>query len=188
MASSTPHFRHLSACSFNKDFTFSGKPRICSITFFDLGMTHVYASPIFSQPSLAALTATMSLIPLGSIPKIGSEADFALFQEGLRKAWHGPWFSMWYRIICRRAARMFGGWTSWENGPASAYASYFDIDWHPPSRKPGRQKFCFPFLGKPFGEVPGRTRTQGPSSSRGRLFRAILRIAFSTCAEILRRA
>src|ERR1700676_1493065 len=39
-----------------------------------------------------------------------------------------------------------------ENGAESAYASYFDIDWHPPSRNL-EGKILLPVLGRPFGEV-----------------------------------
>src|SRR5262249_5240142 len=39
-----------------------------------------------------------------------------------------------------------------ENGSESAYASYFDIDWHPPSRTL-EGKVLLPILGGPFGEV-----------------------------------
>ena len=39
-----------------------------------------------------------------------------------------------------------------ENGPESAYASYFDIDWRPPSRIL-EGKVLLPVLGRPFGEA-----------------------------------
>src|ERR1051326_8171148 len=39
-----------------------------------------------------------------------------------------------------------------ENGPESPYASYFDIDWHPPSRTL-ESKILLPVLGRPFGEA-----------------------------------
>jgi (1->4)-alpha-D-glucan 1-alpha-D-glucosylmutase len=38
------------------------------------------------------------------------------------------------------------------NGPESAFASYFDIDWHPPSRTLD-EKVLLPVLGRPFGEA-----------------------------------
>ncbi len=39
-----------------------------------------------------------------------------------------------------------------ENGPDSAFSSYFDIDWHPPSRNLDN-KILLPILGRPFGEA-----------------------------------
>ena len=39
-----------------------------------------------------------------------------------------------------------------ENGPDSAFASYFDIDWHPPSRTL-ESKVLLPVLGRPLGEA-----------------------------------
>ena len=39
-----------------------------------------------------------------------------------------------------------------ENGPGSVYSSYFDIDWHPPSRL-SENKILLPVLGKPLREA-----------------------------------
>jgi (1->4)-alpha-D-glucan 1-alpha-D-glucosylmutase len=68
---------------FNKDFTFQAATNLLDY-LFDLGVTHVYASPIFrSRP---ASTHGYDVIdPTRLNPEIGSEADFSLFQEGLRK-------------------------------------------------------------------------------------------------------
>ena len=42
-----------------------------------------------------------------------------------------------------------------ENGSESVFASYFDIDWHPPSRNL-EGKVLLPVLGRPFGETLDR--------------------------------
>ena len=42
-----------------------------------------------------------------------------------------------------------------ENGSESVFASYFDIDWHPPSRNL-EGKVLLPVLGRPFGEMLDR--------------------------------
>ena len=42
-----------------------------------------------------------------------------------------------------------------ENGSESVFASYFDIDWHPPSRNL-EEKVLLPVLGRPFGETLDR--------------------------------
>src|SRR5215470_351719 len=39
-----------------------------------------------------------------------------------------------------------------EDGPASIYAPYFDVDWHPPSRSLDN-RILLPILGKPYAEV-----------------------------------
>jgi maltooligosyltrehalose synthase len=39
-----------------------------------------------------------------------------------------------------------------EDGPRSAFASHFDVDWHPPSRSL-ENRVLLPILGKPYAEV-----------------------------------
>ena len=134
---------------FNKDFTFQAATHLLDY-LFDLGVTHVYASPIFrSRPGS---THGYDVIdPTRLNPEIGSEADFSLFQEELRKRGMGLVLDV---VPNHMSASSENAW--WmdvlENGPASAYASYFDIDWHPPSRNLDG-KILLPVLGKPFGEV-----------------------------------
>src|ERR1700730_907980 len=130
MPSSTP----ISATyrlQFNKDFTLQAATSLLDY-LFDLGVTHVYASPIFrSRPGSSHGYDVID--PTRLNPEIGSEADFSLFQEGLRKRGMGLVLDV---VPNHMSASSENAW--WmdvlENGPASAYASYFDIDWHPPSR------------------------------------------------------
>jgi (1->4)-alpha-D-glucan 1-alpha-D-glucosylmutase len=134
---------------FNKDFTFQAATNLLDY-LFDLGVTHVYASPIFrSRPGSSHGYDVID--PTRLNPELGSEADFALFQEGLRKRGMGLVLDV---VPNHMSASSENSW--WmdvlENGPASAYASYFDIDWHPPSRNLDG-KILLPVLGKPFGEV-----------------------------------
>src|SRR5579859_746138 len=134
---------------FNKDFTFQAATNLLDY-LFDLGVTHVYASPIFrSRPGSSHGYDVID--PTRLNPEIGSEADFSLFQEGLRKRGMGLVLDV---VPNHTSASSENAW--WmdvlENGPASAYASYFDIDWHPPSRNLDG-KILLPVLGKPFGEV-----------------------------------
>ena len=148
MPSSTP----ISATyrlQFNKDFTFQAATNLLDY-LFDLGVTHVYASPIFaSRPGSSHGYDVID--PTRLNPEIGSEADFSLFQEGLRKRGMGLVLDV---VPNHMSASSENAW--WmdvlENGPASAYASYFDIDWHPPSRNLDG-KILLPVLGKPFAEV-----------------------------------
>src|SRR5579864_1192261 len=134
---------------FNKDFTFQAATNLLDY-LFDLGVTHVYASPIFrSRPGSSHGYDVID--PTRLNPEIGSEADFSLFQEGLRKRGMGLVLDV---VPNHVSASSENSW--WmdvlENGPESAYASYFDIDWHPPSRNLDG-KILLPVLGKPFGEV-----------------------------------
>src|ERR1700726_798024 len=134
---------------FNKDFTFQAATNLLDY-LFDLGVTHVYASPIFrSRPGSAHGYDVID--PTRLNPEIGSEADFALFQEGLRKRGMGLVLDV---VPNHMSASSENSW--WmdvlEYGPDSAYASYFDIDWHPPSRML-EGKVLLPVLGRPFGEA-----------------------------------
>jgi (1->4)-alpha-D-glucan 1-alpha-D-glucosylmutase len=134
---------------FNKDFTFQAATNLLDY-LFDLGVTHVYASPIFrSRPGSPHGYDVID--PTRLNPEIGTEVDFSLFQEGLRKRGMGLVLDV---VPNHMSASSENAW--WmdvlENGPASAYASYFDIDWHPPSRNLDG-KILLPVLGKPFGEL-----------------------------------
>src|SRR6202047_3941938 len=148
MPSSTP----ISATyrlQFNKDFTLQSATSLLDY-LFDLGVTHIYASPIFrSRPGSSHGYDVID--PTRLNPEIGSEADFSLFQDGLRKRGMGLILDV---VPNHMSASSENAW--WmdvlENGPASAYASYFDIDWHPPSRNLDG-KILLPVLGRPFGEV-----------------------------------
>ena len=84
-------------------------------------------------------------------PELGSEEDFENFQNELQKRGMGLLLDI---VPNHMAASMENGW--WmdvlENGTQSAYAAYFDIDWHPSARSLDG-KILLPVLGKPFGEV-----------------------------------
>src|SRR2546430_17718107 len=89
-------------------------------------------------------------LPICLNPELGTEADFSALQEGLQKRGMGLLVDI---VPNHMSASSENAW--WmdvlENGPESAYASYFDIDWHPPSRSLER-KILLPVLGRPFGE------------------------------------
>src|SRR3984957_12011505 len=134
---------------FNKDFTFQDATRIADY-LADLGITHVYASPILTarRGSTHGYDVTD---PTRLNPELGTEADFHAFREKLRERGMGLILDI---VPNHMSASSENSW--WmdvlENGPESAYASYFDIDWHPPSRML-EGKVLLPVLGRPFGEA-----------------------------------
>ncbi len=134
---------------FNKDFTFQDASKIIDY-LSELGITHVYASPIFSsrRGSTHGYDVTD---PTRLNPELGTEADFAVFQDKLRERKLGLILDI---VPNHMSASSENSW--WmdvlEYGPDSAYASYFDIDWHPPSRML-EGKVLLPVLGRPFGEA-----------------------------------
>lgn len=134
---------------FNKDFTFRAASELLSY-LSDLGITHIYASPILrSRPG--SRHGYDVIDPTRWNPELGSQADFHLFCEQLRQYRMGLLLDI---VPNHMAATSENVW--WmdvlQYGPASAYASYFDIDWHPPSRSL-EGKVLLPLLGRPFAET-----------------------------------
>src|ERR1700756_1994617 len=116
---------------FNKGFTFQD-----AVSLLDylsaLGITHIYASPILR--SRRGSTHSYDVTdPVRLNPELGSDADFAELQTQLRTRGMGLVLDI---VPNHMSASSDNSW--WmdvlENGPESPYASYFDIDWHPPSR------------------------------------------------------
>lgn len=134
---------------FNKDFRFADA---CGILGYlhDFGVTDIYASPILAsrRGSSHGYDATD---PTRIDPDLGTDADFAHFQRELEAHGMGLVLDV---VPNHMAASNENPW--WvdvlENGAASPFASYFDIDWHPPSRTLNN-RILLPVLGKPFGEV-----------------------------------
>jgi (1->4)-alpha-D-glucan 1-alpha-D-glucosylmutase len=148
MQSSTP----ISATyrlQFNKDFTFRDATKLLDY-FSELGISHIYASPIWRSRS--GSTHGYDVIdPTHVNPELGSEADFFTLQTELRNRGMGLVLDI---VPNHMSASSDNSW--WmdvlEHGPESAYASYFDIDWHPPSRSLDG-KILLPVLGRPFAEA-----------------------------------
>ncbi len=141
---------------FNKEFRFSDAAGLVGY-FKNLGITDIYASPILTsrKGSTHGYDATD---PTQLDPDIGSDHDFELFQGELTK--HG------LRLVLdivpnHMAASSENRW--WmdvlENGRESGFASFFDIDWNPPSRYL-EGKVLLPVLGRPFGEALDRGELQ----------------------------
>jgi len=134
---------------FNKDFTFRDATKLLDY-FSELGITHIYASPILR--SHAGSTHGYDVIdPTRLNPELGTEADFYSLQTELRNRGMGLVLDI---VPNHMSASSENSW--WmdvlEHGPESAYASYFDVDWHPPSRSLD-SKLLLPVLGRPFAEV-----------------------------------
>jgi len=134
---------------FNKDFTFQDAAKIVDY-LSELGITHIYASPIFGarRGSTHGYDVTD---PTRLNPELGTDGDFATFHDKLREHNLGLILDI---VPNHMSASSENSW--WmdvlENGPDSAYASYFDIDWRPPSRML-EGKVLLPVLGRPFGEA-----------------------------------
>ena len=134
---------------FNKDFTFRDATNLLDY-LSGLGITHVYASPILASRKGSTHGYDVT-DPTRLNPELGSEADFYAFHDELQKREMGLILDI---VPNHMSASSENAW--WmdvlENGPGSAYAAYFDIDWSPPSRSL-EGKILLPVLGRPFGEV-----------------------------------
>jgi (1->4)-alpha-D-glucan 1-alpha-D-glucosylmutase len=134
---------------FNKNFTFNDATKILDY-LRDLGITAIYASPILTSRRGSGHGYDVTN-PNRLDPDLGTEKDFDVLLAELEK--HG--MGMLLDIVPNHmAASSENPW--WmdvlENGPDSAFSSYFDIDWHPPSRNLDN-KILLPILGRPFGEA-----------------------------------
>lgn len=134
---------------FNKEFTFRDATEIVPY-LAALGISHCYASP-FLQARQGSMHGYDIINHKKINSEIGSREEFDRFVETLRAHNMGligdfvpnhmgvdkdnPW---WMDVL--------------ENGPASPYAEYFDIDWQP-VRQELYGKVLIPVLGSPYGDV-----------------------------------
>ncbi len=134
---------------FHRGFTFVDA---CNILDYlqQLGISDVYASPILTSRS-GSTHGYDGTDPARINPDLGGEEGFATFQRELQKRGMGLLLDV---VPNHMAASSENPW--WmdvlESGPNSAFASYFDIDWHPGPRDM-EERILLPVLGKPFGEV-----------------------------------
>ncbi|HWB58888.1 MAG TPA: malto-oligosyltrehalose synthase [Chthoniobacteraceae bacterium] len=135
---------------FNKDFTFA-QARGLVPYLRALGISHVYASPYFKAGPRS--THGYDICDHNELnPEVGSRADYDALVEELHR--HGM------RQIVDFVPNHMGIGTAanawWmdvlENGPASQFASYFDIDWRPP-KSDLENKVLLPILGDQYGRV-----------------------------------
>ncbi len=134
----------------NKDFTFDDAVKI--LPYLErLGVSHVYCSPI-----LRARPGSMhgyDIVAHDEInPELGGAEGYERFSAALREHGMGQLVDM-----VPNHMGVLGADNAWwmdvlENGPASAYAQYFDIDWQPINAELAG-KVLVPALGDHYGNV-----------------------------------
>lgn len=116
----------------------------------ELGITDVYASPLFHAHSDFASGYDI-VDPTHLDPRLGSWDDFTAFSNELKRRDMGLLLDIVPNHMAAHSSNLW--WKDvLENGPSSPYAYYFDIEWDPPSRSRSG-KILWPILGAPYAEV-----------------------------------
>ena len=115
-----------------------------------LGITDIYASPLL-QARRGSPHGYDVVDPSHLNSEIGSEQEL----EALTGELHARRMGLLLDIVPNHMAA--GSENPWwmdvlEDGPGSAYASFLDIDWHPP-RWMLRNKVLLPILSKPYAQA-----------------------------------
>jgi len=150
-----------------------------------LGITDVYASPIFHAHSDSASGYDI-VDPTRLSPRLGSGEEFMAFCAELKQHGMGLVLDIVPNHMSANSSNMW--WKDvLENGPSSPYAHYFDIEWEPPSRSRGG-KMLWPILGAPYADVLERSELTLTFSENGfaiRYFERSLPVDPATYGAIL---
>src|ERR1700730_9907384 len=133
----------------NHDFRFADVSGVLDY-LHSLGISDLYLSPILASRKGSGHGYDVT-DPTRINPDLGSEEEFATLQTELQNRGMGLVLGT---VPNHMAASAENPW--WmdvlENGTQSAFAAFFDIEWHPHSRSlDGR--ILLPVLGRPFGEA-----------------------------------
>src|SRR5215472_15244806 len=99
-----------------------------------LGISHLYCSPFLQAATTSS--AGYDVVDYARLDdRLGGEAGYGKLTEGLRAARLGQVLDIVPNHMALAGQENTWWWDVLENGPASRYAGYFDIDWDPPERK-----------------------------------------------------
>ena len=116
----------------------------------ELGITDIYTSPLL-QAKRGSLHGYDVADPSRLNSELGTNEEFDALVSELQQHDMGLLLDI---VPNHMAASSENPW--WmdllEDGPRSTFASYFDVDWHPPSRSL-ENRVLLPILGKPYAEV-----------------------------------
>src|SRR5579864_881692 len=133
----------------NQDFRFADALKILDY-LHGLGISDLYLSPILASRKGSGHGYDVT-DPTRINPELGTEEEFAALQTELQNRGMGLLLDT---VPNHMAASAENPW--WmdvlENGTQSAFAAFFDIEWHPHSRSLDG-KILLPVLGRPFGEA-----------------------------------
>lgn len=134
---------------FNRDFRLQDAAHILDY-LAELGISDIYASPLFEAGPQS--THGYDTCCFGKLnPGLGTEHDFEQFATALKQRGLGLLLDF---VPNHMSATLSNPW--WrdvlENGPESAYATFFDINWHP-ARPDLQNKVLLPVLEDHYGKV-----------------------------------
>ncbi|HJV24646.1 MAG TPA: malto-oligosyltrehalose synthase [Aromatoleum sp.] len=133
---------------FNADFGFAAAEAVLPY-LAELGISHVYAAPFLK--ARPGSRHGYDIVDHQTVnPEVGSDEDFDRYCARLTELGLGQILD-----IVPNHVGVAGDSNAWwldvlENGPASAYADHFDIDWDPPFPEL-RGKVLLPLLGDQYG-------------------------------------
>ncbi len=148
MRSTMPHATY--RVQLNRDFNFEQAAALVPY-LAQLGVSHCYTSPYLK--ARAGSAHGYDIVDHNAFnPEIGDADRFEQFVEALRRHQLGHILD-----LVPNHMGVFGNDNTWwldvlENGPASPYASYFDIDWFP-LKDELRGKLLIPVLGDHYGSI-----------------------------------
>lgn len=135
---------------FNAGFRFKDATAIISY-LNTLGITDMYASPYFTARK-GSLHGYDILDQNSLNPEIGTEADYDALVAELKQHGMGQIIDIVPNHMCIEGQGNALWMDVLENGPSSASASFFDIDWHPVKQEL-ENKILVPILGDQYGTV-----------------------------------
>ncbi len=135
---------------FNRAFTFSDAARIIPY-LRKLGISDLYASPYFKSAP-GSMHGYDVVDPTSLNPELGTPEDYQIMIQTLREHGMGQILDVVPNHMGIDASANPWWQDVLENGPASRYANYFDIDWTP-VKDELLNKVLLPILGDQYGIV-----------------------------------
>ena len=135
---------------FHKGFTFRDARELVPY-LQELGISHVYASPFFRAPPGSTHGYDVSDHNEFN-PELGSREDFESFAHALQERGMGLIVDFVPNHMGIAESQNHWWQDVLENGPASPYARFFDVDWSP-RKIELTNKVLLPILGDQYGRV-----------------------------------